>query len=144
MALISPMGEIAKQALEEGAGARNRRIGMRLSTKYVSAIIASYATYAGLRQKLGAGLAKAIAVAQFAMASKMIQESEKADIRYWSTLPNDVRLASFHLPPGQYRLKANVRDLADESDGLKKSFLLGKIEVDDSGKMKLLSYRRFH
>ena len=141
MVLISPMGEIAEQALAEDAPARYRRIGLRLATKYVAAIGASYATYMGLRKRLGAGLAKAIAIGQFAMTSKMIQNSEKADIRYWSTLPNDVRMATFHLPPGNYRLRANVRE---EGKSLKNSFLLGKIEVDDSGKMKLLSYRRFH
>ncbi|TDJ03626.1 MAG: hypothetical protein E2O68_09800 [Deltaproteobacteria bacterium] len=137
MVLISPMGEIAEQALAEDAPARYRRIGLRLATKYVTAIAASYATYMGLRQRLGAGLAKAIAVGQFAIASNMIQKSEKADIRYWATLPNDIRLASFYLPPGKYRLRANVKEE-------EKSFLLGKIEVDDSGQMKLFSYRRFY
>jgi hypothetical protein len=141
MVLISPMGEIAEQALAEDAPARYRRIGFRLATKYVAAIGASYATYMGLRKRLGVGLAKAIAIGQFAMASKMIQNSEKADIRYWSTLPNDVRMATFHLPPGNYRLRANVRN---EAKSLKNSFLLGKIEVDNSGKMKLFNYRRFH
>ncbi|RLA63014.1 MAG: hypothetical protein DRQ89_08040 [Epsilonproteobacteria bacterium] len=141
MVLISPMGGIAEQALAEGAPARNRRIGLRLGTKYVSAIMAAYATYKGLRKKLGDGLAKMIAVGEFALASKMIQKSEKADIRYWSTLPNDIQIASFHLPPGKYRLRANVREYPDK---LKKSFLLGKLEIDDSGKMQLLSFRRFY
>jgi len=144
MVLISPMGEIAKQALAEDAAARYRRIGLRLATKYVSAIVAAYATYSGLRPKLGEGLAKAIAMGEFAISSSVIQESEKADIRYWSTLPNEVSISSFYLPPGKYRLRANIREIADVNEGLKKSFLLGKIEVDDSGKMRLLSYRRFH
>jgi len=61
-------------------------------------------TYKSLKKTLPA---KWAAVAGYSLASRGISETEKADVRYWSTLPFDVKLRSFHLGPGKYHLKYN-------------------------------------
>jgi hypothetical protein len=142
LVLINPMGDLARAALAEKAASTYTRIGIRLATKYLTALAAFYATYQGLKEKLGQSLAMLIAQSELALTTSMIENSEKADLRYWATLPEEFRIASFHLPPGKYRLRALVKDSFNEDAGIKKSFLLGALEVKESDTSRLLNYRR--
>ena len=105
--LINPLGDIAEEAVYEGSAWTYSRVGFRLAAKHATAIAASYATY----KALGGGaksdnfLAKNAAMLQYVGASKVIEESEKADTRYWSTLPNEIRLIDLDLAPGNYHLE---------------------------------------
>lgn len=108
--LIDPMGDIAEEAVFEASAWTYSRVGFRLAAKHTTAIIASFATY----KALGGGkkndnnfLARNAALLQYAGASRLIEESEKADTRNWSTLPNEIRLVDLDLAPGEYHLEIN-------------------------------------
>jgi hypothetical protein len=113
VALVNPMGDIAEEAVYEQSSWLYARVGARLATKHATAILASFATY----KALGGGgrensfLARNAALLQYVGAAKVIEESERADTRYWSTLPNEIRLVDFDLPPGTYRLEATTNPL---------------------------------
>lgn len=104
LALVAPIGDIAAQALAEDASARRWRQGIRVIGKHATALAASYATY----QAISRGddnrkpMARSIALLQYTAASRAIVASERADTRYWSTLPQDIRLESFFFPQGEY------------------------------------------
>ncbi|MDO9183931.1 MAG: hypothetical protein Q7U04_16060, partial [Bacteriovorax sp.] len=108
VSLVNPLGDIAEEAVFEGSTWTYSRVGFRLAAKHATAIAASFATY----KALGGGkkgdnnfLAKNAALFQYIGASKVIEESEKADTRYWSTLPNEIRLIDIDMAPGTYHLE---------------------------------------
>jgi hypothetical protein len=108
VSLIDPLGDIAEEAVFEASAWTYSRVGTRLVTKHAAAIAASFATY----KALGGGrngdnnfLAKNAALLQYVGAAKLIEQSEKADTRNWSTLPNEIRLIDLNLAPGTYRLE---------------------------------------
>lgn len=106
--LINPLGDIAEEAVFEGSAWTYSRVGFRLAAKHATAIAASFATYSALGgSKKGENnfLAKNAALIQYIGAAKVIEESEKADTRNWSTLPNEIRLIDLELPPGNYLLE---------------------------------------
>lgn len=108
--LINPMGDIAEEAVFEGSAWTYTRVGVRLATKHAAAIAASFATYkalGGSRNGNDNFWAKNAALIQYVAAAKTIEESEKADTRYWSTLPNEIRLIDLDLIPGTYHLEMN-------------------------------------
>jgi hypothetical protein len=100
--LVGPLGDIAEEAVAEGAIGRYTRVGTRLATKHAAAILASYATYKLVKDKSGDLFARSAAVLQYLAVARGIQETEKADTRYWSTLPEEIRVADLELAPGQY------------------------------------------
>ncbi|MBT3982135.1 MAG: hypothetical protein HOE90_12325 [Bacteriovoracaceae bacterium] len=102
--IASPLGDIAEESVVENTSALYLRTGLRVAGKHVAAIATAYMTYKSLKKTLPA---KWAAVAGYSLASRGISETEKADVRYWSTLPFDVKLRSFHLGPGKYHLKYN-------------------------------------
>lgn len=109
--LINPLGDIAEEAVFEGSAWIYTRVGFRLAAKHATAIAASFATY----KAFGGGkkgdnnfLAKNAALIQYMGAAKLIEESEKADTRYWSTLPNEIRLIDIDLVPGNYHLEITL------------------------------------
>ena len=134
--LVNPLGDIAEEAVYEASAWTYARVGFRLAAKHASAITASFATY----RALGGGkegnnfFAKNAAVIQYIGASKIIEESEKADTRYWSTLPNEIRLIDFELPPGIYHLEL-AKNLSDKIS-------LGDIEVTASEVPLLFDVRK--
>lgn len=106
--LVNPMGDIAEEAVYESSAWTYTRTGFRLATKHASAIAASFATYKALGGGKGSNndfLARNAAVIQYIGAAKVIEESEKADTRFWSTLPNEIRLVDMDLAPGTYHLE---------------------------------------
>jgi hypothetical protein len=105
--LINPLGDIAEEAVYEASNWAYARVGFRLAAKHATAIGASFATYKafGGGRKENNFLAKNAALIQYIGAAKIIEESEKADTRFWSTLPNEIRLVDLELVPGDYHLE---------------------------------------
>ena len=136
--LINPLGDIAEEAVFESSAWTYSRVGFRLAAKYATAIGASFATYKALGGSGQKGdnnfLAKNAAVVQFIGASKLIEESEKADTRYWSTLPNEIRLIDFELPAGHYHLEMTINP-TEKVD-------LGEVEIIAQDVPQLVNIRK--
>ena len=60
--------------------------------------------------------------------SKAIEASEVADVRYWSILHSDIRIANLYLDKGVYTIKA-VLSRKKKGKKIKKEYPLGKIEI---------------
>jgi hypothetical protein len=105
--ILQTMGDVAEEAIAEDSAWRYTRVGARLAVKHVLAIASAFGTYKLVAGSNGANsfLARNLAVIEYIGASKLIAESEKADLRYWSTLPNEIQVTDFFLPPGKYSSK---------------------------------------
>jgi hypothetical protein len=136
--LINPMGDIAKEAIEEKSAFLFPKIGVRLALKHITAIAASYGTYKLIKGKSGEFFAKTAAVLQYTASNKAIENSERADIRNWTTLPKEYRFTQLSLAPGNYKLSlVNI----DTKNAIKNERNLGAFKVSSSKKKKLLNYR---
>lgn len=137
LSLVAPLGDIAEQAVAENAASLYGRMGARLAIKHISAIVAAYATYKALSSsKSNAFFARQAAVFQYIATAKGIEASEKADTRYWSTLPSDVWMGKFKLPVGSYQVFARVHE-----SGAAKDISLGPLSVKKSDKANFMNYR---
>lgn len=106
LSVIDPVSELAQQAINEHSMAVASKTAARVMTKHLAAMATSVAAYeSGRRQKNG-GILMMIAIAGHAAAVAAINESEKADTRFWSTLPSSIRMGSLMLPPGEYKFRA--------------------------------------
>ncbi len=74
----------------------------RVGIKYLLAIIAAYKTYETIKESSGELFAKPAAIAQFLISQKGIKETEKADVRYWTSLPDLFLQQELRLKPGNY------------------------------------------
>lgn len=155
--VAAPNNDIAEQAANERAAASYKKVGIRVAIKHALAILAAYQTYSSMRGKNGENefLAKSIAFAQYMASSKGIAESEKADVRHWTTLPGVINLTDIYLPEGQYRLAVRPktitnRNLSSETKvdsntpalvdhAIEKD--LGNIEVTNSKQKKIFTYQ---
>lgn len=140
MVLINPVGEIAQEAIVEHSSARYWRLGSRLATKHLTSIIAAIATYNVAKPNMGEGFAKLAAMAQYATTLQVIKSSERADTRYWSTLPADIRLANVYLPKGKYSVKAKIQ----KGSEVGRVIHLGEVEIVDPKKKHIINFRSFH
>lgn len=102
--LLDPLSEMAFYTLDSKSTSDLAKTGARVVTKHLAALAASFATYKSLKEKMGDGFALLSGVGAYNIAARGIAESEKADLRSWMTLPNQVRMNSFKLPPGEYEL----------------------------------------
>jgi hypothetical protein len=136
--LISPIGDIAQNALEENEPARNLRIGLRLASKYLAVIVSSYATYNALKKSTSPGLASFLALTEFYLATKVIESLEKADLRFWSTLPQNIYFSNIQLPSGNYQIKLNIENL---KTGELNTRTLGDLKVDNNQNKKIAKFR---
>jgi hypothetical protein len=135
--VINPLGDIAGQAVEEDAASLYPKLGARLASKHIVAILASYATYESLKRSSGGKfLAKNAAVIQYLAATKAIAASEKADTRQWSTLPGSLRMIEVYLPKGEYALKLKVNN-----HGNAKRYNLGQVKVVNENTHQLVNFR---
>ncbi len=136
--LISPLGDIAENALRENESARNLRIGLRLASKYLAVIVASYASYNALKKSMNPGMASFLAITQYYLSVKVIESLEKADLRYWSTPPQNIFMANTFLNPGEYRVDVLIEHI---QTGEEVSHFLGKFKVDKLNSKKLIKFR---
>jgi len=131
--LLDPLSEMAFHTLDAKAAGDLTLKGTRVAAKHLTALLASYATYKSLKEKMGDGFALLSGIAGYNIASRGIEESEKADLRSWISLPNQVRMSSFKLSPGNYELYSlNVNVNAE--------VLIGKFTVSDKEKIILKSF----
>ena len=131
--LVDPLSEMAYYTLESKAISDLAFKGARVAGKHVAALVAAYITYRNLKDKTGDAIAFMSGTAAYNLASKGIAQSEKADLRSWLTLPNQVRMSSFKLSPGDYELFA--MKTADKSE-----VAVGKFTVSDKEKVALKSF----
>jgi len=133
--VISENGDIARIVLEEDVVSRYVKTGTRVALKHLTAIVAAMTVYQTINGKNGNGgdfLAKAAALATYVGASKGIAMFEKADTRYWSTLPQALRMMEFKLAPGDYEI--GIALYTGDKAPAAPSKVLGKVAVDKSGK----------
>lgn len=99
-ALLDPVSQIAVRDLNTARPAVYAAKAARLTVKYIAALAAARAIY----EKHGAGWAQLT----FATSLLLIEASEQADLRYWSTLPESIWMQSFRLPAGDYEMRVSV------------------------------------
>jgi hypothetical protein len=104
--IMNPISDIAYQTLDNKIGSTYAKIGARLVTKHVAAILAAHEIYK--KQPNMAG--QFAASVTYAAANKAIAASEQADLRFWSTLPHTLRMGSFSLKPGNYSLSIKYKE----------------------------------
>tara|TARA_Y100000590_G_scaffold446052_1_gene579085 strand:+ start:79145 stop:80866 length:1722 start_codon:yes stop_codon:yes gene_type:complete len=137
LSLVAPLGDIAEQAVAENAASLYGRVGARLAVKHVAAIAAAYATYKLMsKNKNNAFFARQAAVFQYIATAKGIEASERADTRYWSTLPSDVWMGKLKLPEGKYQVF-----IKSHHSGAQKETHIGPLEVAKETKSTLVNFR---
>jgi len=92
--LINPIDEIALEAINEHSSSLYKKLIFRLTTKHLTAILASYTIYKSIKKKSGDFFAKTAALLQYMAASKVIKNSEVADLRSWGTLPGNIQISN--------------------------------------------------
>lgn len=103
--VIAPLGELAEQAVNEHSTSIAAKTGARVAAKHIAALVAAQATArAGGRD--AAPFAAMAALVAHTAAVAAINESEKADVRYWSTLPSNIRMGQLTLNDGSYKMQA--------------------------------------
>ena len=120
--LVDPISEIANQALDEKTTGLYLKTGVRVAGKHLAALLGAFAIYNNQKAK-NEFLAMTMAAVSYKAANKGIGVSERADLRSWQTLPQNFRLVSTSLPPGEYNLKL-------ESNGQMKD--LNKVTIVDT------------
>ncbi|MFZ9000544.1 MAG: hypothetical protein ACO20H_04535 [Bacteriovoracaceae bacterium] len=136
LTLINSLGDIAEEAVFENSLSRYFRLGVRLSTKHLGAILAAFTTYQSSKASLGEGMAKVAALAQYAATLEFIKSSEKADTRQWSLLPEQILLSQTDLPEGEYETEFIVKD---ENGQVLRKLPLGTKNI--SKEKQLLNFR---
>jgi hypothetical protein len=105
LSVIAPLGELAEQAINEHSKAIAAKTGARVLGKYVAALLTANAIYASGSRGKNAGLALMLATIEYNSAIVAINLSEKADLRFWSTLPSNIRMGMLNLPIGHYQFR---------------------------------------
>lgn len=143
--LINPLGDIAEEAVAENAAGLYTRVGTRLAIKHAAAIAASFATYSAMKGKSNGNdfFAKNAAVLQYLAVAKGIEASEKADTRFWSTLPSTLRLTSLYLPKGEYNFSLRITKGPKAPTGSGRLIPLGPVKVEHEDRVNLVNFRTF-
>jgi hypothetical protein len=127
----------SQEMIESSFDTRSLRIGV----KYAFAIAAAFGTYNSIKKSSGDLFARPAALTQFLISSKGIKETEKADVRHWSTLPSKFTTESFNLPVGSYEVVVEEYKSKALTE-LSKRVTVGQLEVS-SQEPALFSYRLF-
>ncbi|MGE3611146.1 MAG: hypothetical protein AB7I27_16260 [Bacteriovoracaceae bacterium] len=131
--VISENGDIARVVLEEDVVARYTKTGTRIAIKHILAIIAALEVYQGINKtSQNEFIAKTAAMATYVGASKGIAAMEKADTRYWSTLPQALRMTELSLSPGKYKVGIASFSGTTSPNGPEK--MIGEIQVSTQNK----------
>jgi hypothetical protein len=110
LSVISPISELAAQAINEHSASIAARTAARVAAKHIAALAASAATYEAARHQKNGGLVMLAATLGHAAAVAAINKSERADVRFWSILPSSIRMGNLSLPKGKYRFRAVFED----------------------------------
>lgn len=109
LSVIAPLSELAQQAINEHSTSIASKTAARVATKHIAALVGSAAAYEAGRQRNNAML-MLFASAGHAASVAAINESERADVRFWSTLPSNIRMGTMNLPKGTYSFRAVIGD----------------------------------
>ena len=131
--LVDPLSEMAYYTMDSEATMNLVKTGTRVAAKHLAALGGAYLTYKNLQDKMGDGIALMSGTAAYNLASRGIAETEKADLRSWITLPNQVRMNSFKLPAGEYELYSLNASTKVEN-------LVGRFSVNGSEKISLKTF----
>ena len=131
--LVDPLSEMAHYTMDSKATADLILVGTRVAAKHLVALGGAYLTYRNLKEKMGDGFALLSGTAAYNLASHGIAASEKADLRSWITLPNQVRMNSFKLPPGDY-------EFYSLNTATKVENLVGRFKVVEGEKVSLKTF----
>jgi hypothetical protein len=131
--LVDPLSEMAHYTIDSKAISDLAIVGTRVAAKHLAALGGAYLTYTQTKAKLGDGMALLAGTAAYNLASKGIAETEKADLRSWMTLPNQVRMNSFKLSPGDYEFYA-------VNNATKVETFVGKFNVKNDEKVALKTF----
>lgn len=131
--LVDPLSEMAFYTMDSKATSDLVKTGTRVAAKHLTALGAAYLTYRNLKDKMGDGIALMSGTAAYSLAAKGIAETEKADLRSWMTLPNQVRMNSFKLPAGEY-------ELYSFNGATKVESLIGRFSVQGDEKVALKTF----
>lgn len=100
MALSEPLSEIAYAEYRRIRGRLYSETAARLAAKHAAALASAYAFYDENDPN-----SLAFARLSYSLARLGIEMSERADLRYWGTLPANIWIQSFRLPAGHYVLE---------------------------------------
>ena len=131
--LVDPLSEMAHYTMNSKATSDLITVGTRVAAKHLVALSGAYLTYRNLKAQMGDGIALLSGTAAYNFASRGIQTTEKADLRSWITLPNQVRMNSFKLPAGEYEFYS--LNTATKSENL-----VGKFTVTADEKISLKTF----
>jgi hypothetical protein len=138
--VIAPLSELAEQAINEHAASIAAKTAARVASKHIAAIVSSAVTYETARSR-NDGLMMLLASAGHAAAVASINQSERADTRFWSTLPSSIRLGHFSIPKGTYRFRAIF---LSEVEGHYRMMELGQHEVSNEIQNLVLNNQATH
>lgn len=131
--LVDPLSEMAYYTMDSKATSDLIKVGTRVAAKHLAALGGAYLTYRNLKEKMGDGIALMSGVAAYNLASRGIAATEMADLRSWMTLPNQVRMNSFKLPPGEY-------EFYSQNAATKVESLVGRFSVASGEKISLKTF----
>lgn len=131
--LVDPLSEMAYYTMDSKATSDLVKVGTRVAAKHLVALGGAYLTYRNLKEKMGDGVALLSGTAAYNLASRGIAATEKADLRSWMTLPNQVRMNSFKLPPGDY-------EFYSQNALTKVENLVGRFSVANGEKVSLKTF----
>lgn len=104
LALVNPLGDLAKEALKKRLPSLRAKVGARLVAKHVAALMTSYLAFRVSKKKNGEFIALSLATAAYYVANRSIAASEKADLRSWMTLPANLYMTDVAVKPGTYQV----------------------------------------
>lgn len=114
LSVIAPLGDLAAQAVNEHSAAIASATAARVISKHLTALALSYAAYESYKKK-DPKMALFMATMGHAASVAGINESEKADVRFWSTLPSNIRMGQLSLPKGIYKFRAVFGEVGSPS-----------------------------
>ncbi len=117
--LYAPFKDLMEQGSREMFRWLYPKMGLRIGLKFLAAIAAAYGTYKAINRKGdNEFLAKTAALGTFMLGTRMIANSERADTRYWSTIPNRVLIKALFVQESPYSL--TIAPLSSDDVGLAK------------------------
>lgn len=122
--LVSPLSDFAYQEISSKIEAEKTKLIASLVTKYITAGLSAYTVYTATIENskndfISNALALTLAISTFKGAKKIIDNSNKPDLRNWKTLPNSIFVASQNLKTGNYKM--NVYEIDNNKQTLLKS-----------------------
>ncbi len=130
VALLNPMGDIARLNVSRRADSVALKTGVRVGMKYLAAFVPAVATYHRMKDSPDF-IRWAAAMGVWMAGKKIVDASEKADIRSWNTIPNWIGVAEANLRPGKYQVELLTGGSAES---------LGEVSVMKSGFMRVRKF----